>query len=190
MNKVHSWLIGFSLVLLILLGLVGSWLAVLASPALPNGRLATFLPWPAVCTMRGCVTTQDWEAQKRTAERFALSVQEQAPSAEGMLTTALRRHLVTHAFVVNPVTAADARRYREEILHLKDESKLQEAVGLSLEDYDDLVVRPFLQQAALMQEYKVETAEELYTTLARERLVLVLPFHYFWDKNLGRVLPR
>lgn len=190
MTRGRSLLLGLGLVLLVLVGLMGGWLAVLASPALPSGRLATFLPWPAACTMRGCITTQDWEAQKRISERFAKSVQEQAPSAEAVVTTVLRRHLVAHAFAVNPVTAADARRYREEILHLKDETKLQEAVGLSIEDYDNLVVRPFLQQAALQQEYKAETLDELYAALARERLVLVLPFHYRWDKENGRVIRR
>ncbi len=190
MTRRRSWLAGLCFLMLVLFSLAGGWLMVLASPALPEGRLPTFLPWPIACTLRGCASTREWEAQQRMAQRFAQSVQAPGPTAEETLTTVLRRHLLAHAFAASPVTAADARRYREEILHLKDESKLREAVGISLEDYDQLVVIPFLQQAALQQERKTETVDELYGALARERLVLVLPFHFRWDKSLGRVVAR
>lgn len=190
MTRKVSWLLGLSVLTLMLLGLLGAWTAVLASGRLPRGLLATFLPWPVACTSRGCVNTRDWEEQQRIAEQFASHAHTPVPDAQVTLTTALRRHLLAHAFLTAPVTPADARRYREEILHLKDKQKIEEISGLSPEDYDQLIVLPFLQQAALQQEHKAESLDELYKELARDRLVLVLPFHYFWDKNLGRVVAR
>lgn len=190
MKAAYSWLTGLVFLCLLLTGLVAGWLYVLASDNLPNGRLATFLPWPVACTMRGCVNTQQWERQQQIAERFAASVQTEAASPEELLTTMVRRHCLAQAFLASPVTPADARRYREEILHFKDEAKLQEVAGLTFAEYDKLVIMPFLQQAALQQQRKVETVDELYASLAQERFVLVLPFHYRWDKEKGRVVSR
>lgn len=190
MTRKVNWLLGLGVLTLLLFGLLGGWLTVLTSRSLPHGRLATFLPWPVVCTSRGCINMRDWGEQQRIADQFAMHARTTAPSAEVTLTTAVRRHLLAHAFVTTPVTAADARRYREEILHLKDEQKISDISGLSPEDYDQLIVLPFLQQAALQQEHKAESLDELYTELARDRWVAVLPFQYRWNKDAGKVVPQ
>lgn len=190
MTRKVNWLLGLGVLLLLILSLIGGWVAVLTSSDLPNRRLATFLPWPVACSSRGCVNMRDWEKQQQIANQFATHTKATAPSAEVTLTTAVRRHLLAHAFVTTPVTSTDARRYREEILHLKDEQKIVDISGLSPEDYDMLVVLPFLQQAALQQEHKAESVDELYKELARDRLVLVLPFHYRWANDTGRVVAK
>jgi len=174
----------------LLVALLGGWLAVLLNRNLPSGRLASFLPWPVACSARGCLTTHDWLLQVALMEQFAEVTQQPAPSAETALTTVVRRHLLEHAVLGEPATVADARRYREEILHLKDEALLSEALGVTPEEYDELVVLPFLQQTALQQQKNAESLDELYADVSRERVVAILPFHYRWDKNTGAVVRR
>lgn len=190
MNQKLSWVLGLVSLLTILLGLSGSWLVVLGRRSIPDDRLSTFLPWPVACTPRGCVTTREWREQIRVSDAFAASAAGEPQTQEAALTSVVRRHLVENAFVRSPVTAADARRYREEILHLKDEALLQESVGMTAAEYDQQIITPFLQQAALQQQRKAESISELYAGLSSERFVLVLPFHFRWDKDTGSVVRR
>lgn len=178
------------IILWLVLSFLGGWGWVLGSQEPLKNPIAKAFPWPVTCTARGCVTTDAWARQGRLSAQFAASVQEEGPSETESLTTVLRRHMLEHAFVVKPVTAADARRYREEILHLKDDALLQKSVGITAEEYDRLVIIPFLQQAALQQERKAESADELYGALAQERLVIVLPFSLRWDKDTGSVVEK
>lgn len=184
-----GWGVGV-IALLLLLGLLGAWGWVLGSKEPLKNPIANLWPWPVACTTRGCVTTQAWAHQATLDARFAASVEQAIPSETESLTTAVRRHLLRHAFVVKPVTAADARRYREEILHLKDEARLKESVGVTAGEYDQFVIVPFLQQAALQQQRKVESVDELYGALANERLVIVLAFSLRWDQETGSVIAR
>lgn len=147
-------------------------------------------PWPVACTTRGCVTTTSWQEFHRLHTLFAEAVEQPAPSEEEALTAILRRDLVEAAQLRTPVTPADARRYREEILRFRDEALLAETLGLTLAEYDEAVILPFLQQEALKAELAVESTEELYQQLAAERWVAVLPFGLKWDKNSGMVVSR
>lgn len=166
------------------------WVWVLVDSHTPNNFLSQILPWPVACTARGCVTTRAWQQQMAVSERFAAATQTSAQNREEALTSAVRRHIAENAFLQQPVRIADARRYREEILHLKDETLATESVGLSLAQYDKLVVLPFLQQAALQQARKAETLDELYATLSREHYVLILSRDLMWDKENGKVIRR
>ncbi|MEK7556468.1 MAG: hypothetical protein AAB538_00645 [Patescibacteria group bacterium] len=167
-----------------------AWLGALASKNTPRNFLSTLFPWPVVCTTRGCITTHDWGKQLAVSTKFSEVLKEDAPTVEQGLTSAVRRHLVTHSSLPDVATASDARRYREEVLHLKDEKLIQETAGLSLAEYDEEVILPFLQQAALQQQRNAESLEELYRTLSEERAVVVLLFHYRWDKDTGTVAAR
>lgn len=190
MKKFRKVFWGIGAPALILALVLGGWIWILASREPLHNLWARILPWPVVCTTRGCVTTKAWAIQVALSAQYTSRVQEAVPSALESLTTAVRRHLLTHAFVVKPVTVADARRYREEILHLKDEAQIQDVTGVSSEQYDQQVILPFLQQAALQQQRNAESVDELYAGLAQERWVLVLPFHLRWDKDSGSVVQR
>lgn len=169
---------------------IAGWGTTLARNVTPQGSLATLIPWPVVCTTRGCLTTVDWAKQLVFMSRFAESLKQAAPTKEQALTSAVRRHLIEHVDLPEVATVSDARRYREEILHLKDEKLLQETVGLPFAEYDALVILPFLKQTALQQQYRTESPEELYATLSQKRWVAVLPFHFRWDKDTARVVTR
>lgn len=181
--------IGIALTALIFM-LLGGWVWVLASQEPLHNPLARIMPWPVACTTRGCVTTQTWAQQAALDAYFAQTVGQEAARLDESLTTVVRRHLIAHAFVVEPITAADARRYREEILHLKDDAIVQAAVGVTAEEYDRLMIVPFLQQAAVQQQRKAESPTELYRALAGERWVIILPFSLRWDTDTGSVVRR
>lgn len=190
MTKAQKVAWGIALPAIVALALLGGWGWVLGSKEPLKNPIANLWPWPVACTTRGCVTTQAWAHQATLDARFAASVEQAIPSETESLTTAVRRHLLRHAFVVKPVTASDARRYREEILHLKDDTLLQESAGTTAEEYDQLVLVPFLQQAALQQQRNAESVDELYAGLASERWVIVLPFSLRWDQETGSVVAR
>ncbi|MBI4022249.1 MAG: hypothetical protein HY372_02740 [Candidatus Andersenbacteria bacterium] len=170
----------------VLLG--GLWLTVLLNKDPLNSTLGTRFPWPVACSLRGCVTTTAWDKQLEARTAFNQAAKQPPPTAPEALTTLVRQHLVSHAFIRVPVTAQDAVRYREEVLNARDESAVQEAVGLPLKDYDNLVILPLLQQEALRQERRVETFDEMFTLLARERPVWVLLRGLVWDKASAKVI--
>lgn len=171
MKYQFSVLIIIALIVLLILG-VASW------------------GWPVACTARGCTSHKTWSKQIKIDAQFARATKQAIPPREVSLTTIVRRHLVENALPRTPATLADARRYREEILHLKDEAAVQQISGLTLEEYDTFVILPFLQQAALQQQHKAETPEELYIILSREHFVLILSWRLKWDKESGRVVAR
>lgn len=145
---------------------------------------------PVACTVRGCITNKTVSRQVQLDATFMQILKQRAMSRKESFTTVLRRHLVQHANPPTPATLADARRYREEILHLKDEPAVKEVSGLTLEEYDEFVILPFLQQAALQQQYKTETPEELYAALSRNRFILILQPRLKWDKSTSTVIKR
>lgn len=168
----------------------GVWVTVLLSRDPLHFALGARFPWPVACSMRGCVTTTAWGRQLSARAAFNQAAKQPAPLAAEALTTLVRQHLVSHAFIRVPVTAHDAIRYREEVLNARDEAAVQEAVGLPLKDYDSFVILPLLQQEALRQERRVESFDELFTLLARERPVWVLPRGLVWDKASAKVIAR
>lgn len=170
--------------------LVSGWGFMLLQREPLQSRVGTLLPWPVACSLRGCVTTTAWQAQVAARTTFNRAGSQPAPTADEALTTLLRQHLVSHAFIRVPVTAQDAVRYREEVLNAREEAAVQETVGLSLADYDTYVILPLLQQEALRQERKVESFDELFTLLARERPLWVLSRGLAWDKSTAKVVAR
>lgn len=177
------------LIVLPLLTTAALWTWVLTSQPLDNPLAAT-VPWPVACSTKGCVTTTGWVKQYEAELSFAQTTETEPPTPIEALTTVVRHHLVKHAVLRSPVTLADVVRYRQEILNLTDEQRLQEAVNMSLTDYDNSVLLPYLQQEALRQQLSVESVEELYAQLSSERSIVVLPFSLRWNKERGEVTVR
>ncbi|MBI3251505.1 MAG: hypothetical protein HYZ62_01180 [Candidatus Andersenbacteria bacterium] len=144
--------------------------------------------WPLACSTRGCITTADWARQFEVAKRFAVFTGGAAQTPAQALTSALRQHLLSHAFFKSPVTVADAKRYRQEILNVQRTDFLETNLGMSAEEYDQYVILPFLEQQALMGQYKAESTEELYKLLSQERFLVLFTWHYRWDRATGSIL--
>lgn len=178
-------LLGLPVVLVLVL-----WNWVLASDDALNNPVASFVGWPVACSTRGCVTTRTWQEHYQARQAFALSSEQEPAPPHEALTTLLRQHLVKHAFLRTPVTTRDAVRYREEILGVRNEEQVWQATGLTLEEYDELVILPLLQQEALKQQNSVESNDELYRLLAKERRVVVLPWGLSWNSEQAAVARR
>ncbi len=187
-RKITFWsllVIGIAAVLWLI-----SWLLVLSSNEPINSPLSRIPVWPVACTSRGCITSAGWLAVHRPVVGFAQATKQPVPSSRQTFTTAIRQHLVEHAFLQSPITLADARRYREEVLRITNSDQIKEIIGQPLEYYDEHAILPFLQQEALKQQRKVESTQELYSLLAKERIVIVLPFGYGWDKEKGETIKK
>jgi len=169
---------------------IGGLIWLLASDSVLQHPLAKYPLWPVGCTSRGCVTSASWVNQHNLHLHFAATASIEAPTPEQTLTTLMRRHIINHAFLRSPVTPADAQKYREAVLNIRTQEQLKKLVDVSLADYDRQVIIPFLQQEALRQQNKAESAADLYKQLGQERLVIMLPFHLRWDKDSGQVIRR
>ncbi|HLD26120.1 MAG TPA: hypothetical protein VJC05_03710 [Candidatus Andersenbacteria bacterium] len=183
-----AWLTAALLLVPAVLGLLWAWL--LWQTTILEWGIARRWPWPVACTTRGCVTTVRWEQQRQARESFAQASGQPAPTAAEALTTLIRQRLVTYAQLQVQVTSQDAVRYREEILHAKDEAAVREATGLALADYDEYVILPLLRQEALKAERRIESLDELFRLLASERIVVVLSRGLVWDKATAQVVTR
>ncbi|MEX1112481.1 MAG: hypothetical protein WEC84_03390 [Candidatus Andersenbacteria bacterium] len=164
---------------------LGIYASVLASKAPHEHSLAQYPLWPIACSTRGCVTTRGWQQVHAHSTQFAQVHEQQTPDISSTLTTTVRRHLADHAFLSSPVTNADARRYREEILNVASEEQLKTVVDISLPEYDKQVLVPFLQQEALRQQQQAESADDLYAQLSSERFIIMPLLHFRWDKSSG-----
>lgn len=151
----------------------------------PLARIPLF---PVLCSSRGCVTTATWVTNHTIQVAFAEATETDAPSLLNSLTTVARQHLVTHASLRVPVTTGDARRYRTDILQATDESLTLETLGLSLADYDQIVILPLLQQEALRQERLAESLDDLFRLLAQERYIGIPPLTLQWDSSAAQVV--
>lgn len=169
---------------------IAAWMWILFDSQPLHNPLARAFPWPVACSSRGCVTSQTWAQKFDLAGQFATQVHITPPTPASALTTVIRQHLARHAFLRSPVSVSDAKRYREDILNLKDAEQLQGVLHLSVDDYDRLIVLPFLQQEALRAQYKIESTDQLYAALARERAIILLPWHFTWDKSKGIVIEK
>ena len=180
-------LISLTIVGIVLVIVLSGWGWVLLAPNSLDVPIAQWLPWPVVCSTRGCITTWSWQRQLAATQAFAKLTNKEQPTAVQALSTLTRQHLAHYGQLVSPVTDAATVRYREEILNATDEAKIKEATGLSMAEYDELVIKPFLEQESLRQQRRAESAEDLYQELAQERWIFVLPWHLTWDKQEGKV---
>lgn len=146
--------------------------------------------WPVACSTRGCISHRAWEEQLAAASQFAQETQTPPPTPAQALTTLIRQHLTRHAFLQSPISLADATRYREEILNLKEADQFQGALQLTLAEYDQKIILPFLQQEALRAQHKVESTDELYSALARERKIFLFWRAFTWDVSKGQVIEK
>ena len=146
--------------------------------------------FPIACTTRGCITSTSWLQQHQLTTQFNAATLLDTPAPEETLTTVIRDHLLRHATVRPAVTIEGAARYREEILHITSVDDLPDTISLSLEEYDEMIVLPFLQQEGLRQLHLVESTEELYEILTKQRPVLLLLFNYHWNSARGAATTR
>ena len=167
---------------------VALYLWVLAAPV--TATPTQWLPWPVACSTRGCVTTWSWERQRSLNQAFAEASELEVPAPHDALTTLMRQHLVHFATATTEVTLSDAARYREDILNVSSTEQLQETLPLTLEEYDELIVLPYLAQESLLQRQRAEGSADLYQKLARERLMIVLPFQLRWNIDTATVVER
>lgn len=185
MRKTFFLLLAVPGIIVGLLAIGWSWVLLSAMPL--DVPIASWLPWPVVCSTRGCITTRDWQRQQAAVALFAQRSEREELSLVDSLTTLVRQHLAHYGQLKSPITDTDAARYREEILNGKDENLIREATGLSPADYDELVIKPFLEQESLRQQRRAETAEDLYKQLAQERTIFVLPRNLTWNAQEAKV---
>jgi hypothetical protein len=171
----------------LLAAVLALWLWVISTSDPLRHPLASRAPWPVACSTRGCIYTTDWVRHADARRLFATEAGKEQPTSADTLTTLIRQHLAHHTVLPNTVTIADARRYREDILNLKDSQQTQETTGLDLAAYDQYIVVPFLEQEQARQIRKAETIDDLYKVLAGERWIIVLPFSLGWNKEEGKV---
>ncbi len=164
---------------------LGIWLWFLSMPTPFEYTWAKVGPWPVACSTRGCVTTRDWARQFEVTEKFSALTGSPDQTPAEALTSAIRQHLLHHAFFKSPVTEIQATRYREQVLNVNKGEFLQESLGVTAEEYDQHVILPFLEQEALRAQNKVESTDELYAGLSKERYILFLPWQYTWDRETG-----
>lgn len=163
------------------------WVSIMISRDVYQHKLSESGLWPIICSTRGCVTTSGWHKHYRARLVFARETKQSTPTPEEALTTLSRQHLVDKALGDSSITLGSARRYREEVLQAKDEQKIVKATGLSLNDYDSLVILPLLKQEMLRQRMKSETLEKMFEQLSMERRLWVLPRGLVWDKERAQV---
>lgn len=152
--------------------------------------LVWFPVWPVACSTRGCISSQTWEHNYVVQQHFAQATHTQPPTRERVLTTLIRQHLVAHAVIKSPVTLADARKYREEVLNMHDAATIEKLAGLTPPQYDQQVILPYLQEEALRQQRRSETLDELFKHLSRERWIIILPLHLWWNTDKAEVVRR
>lgn len=144
---------------------------------------------PIFCTTRGCVTTNEWSKGKEYHHAFANVAHSSAPSETAILTTLVRKHLITNA-QKSGATEEDAVKYRTDVLHLTSVEHIQQLGFSSFAEYDRSVTVPFLLQQAYMNEHGIKDPKEAYIALSQDFRVVSLLFHYTWDTSKGEVRER
>lgn len=145
---------------------------------------------PIACGSHGCIRATDATAQHRYDSAFARSTNGQEPSEQAVLTTLVRRYLLAHAATTSSVSLNDAAQYRTEILHATDPKILKKLGFSSFEEYDKLVLVPFLQQDSLMKERHADNPSVLYARLAQEQSIFFFKKGYRWNKATGEVVAK
>jgi hypothetical protein len=150
-------------------------------------RQSDIKPWPVACSLRGCISWSDWDGQIELEESFTKYGETENRSAADALTTLIRQHLVSESPGIHLVTDEDVMRYRQSLLHI-DEEVLKNELNLTVNEYDKLVVRPFLEQETVGELRKVESRSELFVLLASERPIWVMAWGYQWDSTKAQVV--
>lgn len=145
---------------------------------------------PVACGSHGCVRSSDLEQQKRYDAAFARSTNSSIPSQQTSLTTTIRRYFVLHAKNMVQISLADALRYREDVLQMKDEEAIKKLGFTSLEEYDRHVVIPYLTQEALLKTRSLSTTDALYRQLAAEQRIILFAQGYRWDPSTAQVVAK
>lgn len=179
--------LGLGAAAVVLLTTAGLWLSVLLNRQPLNTWAARIAPWPVACTTRGCVTTQQWARAKSLRQTFANTTGFERPADNAILTTLLRQHLVRYAQLRSTVTASAASRYREDVLNIASDEQLLKAAGLTLKEYDEKVIRPFLEEEGVRQARGIEKVEDLWPQLAQQRRVVLLLGRFKWNREAGAV---
>lgn len=178
------------IILIVLLAFIGAWGFLLMSSKPATYAWAKSSPWPVACSNKGCLTTHDWARQITLAEKFAATTGVNKATPAEALTTLVRQDLVANSFLKSPITRADAKRYRQDVLKLTDGDFIQSTVGVSADDYDRYVILPFLQQEALLKTRNIKAVDELYAQVSKERTVVLLTKHFRWDASKGAVVEK
>lgn len=186
----HAIYILGGILLLAFLSLTGLFVYVLSSTNPAEHSWIGSNPWPIACSTKGCMTTQDWARQYTLAQSFATLTGAPKQTPTEAFTTVIRQHLLAHAFLKSPITKAEAKRYREQVLRISDDRFLNSTLGLSADEYDRYVIMPFLQQEALRKTKELKDSTALYVALSKERFILLLPWHFTWDTDKGIVTAR
>lgn len=145
---------------------------------------------PLACGTYGCIRATDAKAQRAYDDAFARSTATPAPSEQALLTTLMRRYLLTHAISSSRISVADVAQYRTDVLHVVDDSLVKGLGYVSLAEYDALVLVPFLTQQALMQERHLDAPSALYAQLAQEQWLVLLKPGYRWNRATGEVVAK
>lgn len=164
------------------------WASILLSSSVYTHSLSKTGLWPIICSTRGCVTTSSWHKHYQARLVFAKAIEGETPSPEEALTTLARQHLVNKAIANWPVTIREARRYREEVLQVRDETKILETTGMAIDDYDKFVILPLLKQEVLREQMDITEFDELFKKLAADRDLWALPRGLKWDKETATVV--
>ncbi len=145
---------------------------------------------PLACGSNGCIRKHDFTQQRTYDIAFARSINAQPPSEVSTLTTMIRRYLLTHAMRSSSISSADAARYRSDVLHIAYIADITNLGYSSAEEYDRLVVIPFLTQEALIKERHTDNPSALYKQLAQEQYIVLFKSRYTWDRKIGEVVAR
>ncbi len=145
---------------------------------------------PIACGSNGCIRNAEAISQEMHDRAFARSTNGHEPNMKEILTTVVRRYLLAHASITSIISISDAARYRTEVLHATDISALEKLGFSSFEEYDKLVLIPFLQQQALMKQRRIESPSALYAQLAQEQSIFLFKNGYRWNTATGEVVAK
>ncbi len=171
----------------IFIGFMWLWVSTLNLQS-PTTRASSLFPWPIACSWRGCITSKEWVLQRSYDVAFAKQTNKSQPTEAETLTTILRRHIISHASLASPVSIKDAVRYRTAILRNTEIDTLKPLGIASFPEYDSMVILPFLQQEALMQQRDIKNAKDLYADISKHRSLFLLLFQYQWNIDKGKVI--
>lgn len=146
--------------------------------------------FPIACGSHGCIRQTDVATQQAYDSAFARSTNARDVSEQATLTTLVRRYLLTHTSTTSSVSLDDAARYRTDILHTTDAAAVRQLGFSSLEEYDTVVLVPFLTQEALMKQRAITSPSVLYKQLAQEQRIFLFKKGYVWDKANGEVVAK
>jgi hypothetical protein len=174
----------------ILLTILSLWSWILLSTDVFSHPLSTGA-WPLVCSGRmGCITSASWYDHYQARSVFNKAMGSEKPEPVAALTSLIRQRLVKNSVLTVQVSKGDAKRYREEVLGTYDEKIVKDTTGLSLKEYDELVILPLLRQEALRQQGGFSSFNDLFVSLARDNSVYVLSRGLVWDKEKAEVVRR